>query len=344
MSKQIILTADDFGCCDFIDDGIEFALRKGKINSVAVFVTHKDSAERIKKLLRLKKELQGGPNGNFGIGLHFSITSGQAISGKSSLTIFTEITEKEKYFREAFGYDFLLSKKEDLEAELIAQLDLIRSILGDEPVDHLSHHHGIIYLSNRLFNVYTRTLNHYNKRHNIDIPVRSPVSWFRKFTSRTGNNGTELDKKCKTCFSEYDNMLLTPAAIEGMKLMMWKKLAQTTVGVMDNRMEKIKTENLRSPNLLCDLIYGQPDLKNLEYLINHYNNETLLDCMKFDPFSAEFMFHLGQGQLDKNKVPHGINFDYFEYRIKELQELNAFNLEKYINDYDIEKVTYSAIK
>lgn len=344
MSKQLILTADDYGCCDFIDEGIEYALRNGKINSVAVFVTHKDSAERLKKLLRLKKELQNGPHGNFGIGLHFSITSGEAIGGESSLTIDTAKQENKKYFREAFGYDFILSQSEDLEKELIAQLDLMRSIIGDEPLDHLSHHHGLIYLSERLFNVYTATLSNYNKKHRLDIPLRSPVSWFRKFTSRTGNNGKELDKKCKTCFSEYDNVLLTPAAIEGVKLMMWKKLALATVGVMDNRMKKIKSENLRAPHLLCDLIYGQPDLKNLEYLINHYNNETLLTCMGYTAFSAEFMFHLGQGQLDKSKVPHGINFDYFEYRIKELQNLNALNLEKYLADFGIDKVTYSAIK
>ena len=48
---SLILTADDYGACDFIDNGIIQALEQGKINTVTAFVTHPESKQRLDKLL-----------------------------------------------------------------------------------------------------------------------------------------------------------------------------------------------------------------------------------------------------------------------------------------------------
>lgn len=103
--KKIILTADDYGACDFIDNGIKDALIKGKINVVSTFVTHQSSEERIKNLLELREELKTNGEYTFNIGLHFSITSGYSLQEKhSSLT--RNKTNNNFYFKEAKKYKF----------------------------------------------------------------------------------------------------------------------------------------------------------------------------------------------------------------------------------------------
>lgn len=76
-TSKHILTADDYGAIDYIDQGIMKAIRAGKINSVACFATRcernceMELPERIQKLLDLKKEAF-----EFSIGLHFCISAG----------------------------------------------------------------------------------------------------------------------------------------------------------------------------------------------------------------------------------------------------------------------------
>src|ERR1044071_629700 len=80
MSK-LILTADDYGACDYIDSGIIKGLRERRINSVAAFVCFPDSHERIEKLLKFRKE----EGLDFGIGLHFSATAGFPLTTAKTL-------------------------------------------------------------------------------------------------------------------------------------------------------------------------------------------------------------------------------------------------------------------
>lgn len=344
MLKQIILTADDYGCSDFIDAGVHEALDLQKINSVAAFVTHADSRARITNLVNRKKKFlaANNPAGKFGIGLHFSITSGKPITGKSSLTFVSSDAEKASYFKEAAGYDFLLTEPDDIRRELRAQLDEIRDILKDEPVDHLSHHHGYIYLEPGLFDVYTDELKMYNRKNGLDIAMRSPVSWFRKFGA--GPDKSKKTGDCKDCFEKLEKKIITPAGIEGITLMMWKKYFQSTYGIMKKRMNLVQdTHRLRSPELLCDIIYGQANEKTLNAIFSNFQNNQLLDCAGFKDFSAELMFHFGSGDWKSQPVPHGVNPGYFDGRISELAEIKKFDLDHMLEITKTKKALYADI-
>jgi len=351
MKKQIILTADDYGCSDFIDNGVEDAVLDGKINSVACFVSHADSKERIRELLSMKKILQeqNKPTAGFGIGLHFSMTSGKALTGQSSLTDPND--KNSTYFREAFGYDFSDINPQDLQLELIAQLDKMREIMDGEPIDHLSHHHGFVYMHEPLYNIYVDTLKDYNRKHGLDIPMRSPVAWFRRFNAGPADN--QDTKSCHHCFDNLDKKLITPAAIEGIKLMMWKKYFQTTYGVMRKRKRVTDDKEIRTPELLCDIIYGQASKDNpdgiretLKKIFHIYSKDDLLTCGGYaeSGFSAEMMFHVGKGELDKADVPHGINEGYFKGRLEELDALKTFDLEAALKHTNTTKSIYADIK
>ena len=144
---SLILTADDYGACDFIDNGIIRALRDRKINTVTAFVTHPDSESRMASLIVLREELkQQHGYYTFNIGLHFSLTSGTALTGRSSLTD-NEAGDDNKFeFHEAKNYPFRKVKHEHLQYELTAQLNLLESWLGNIPIDHVTNHHGVCYL------------------------------------------------------------------------------------------------------------------------------------------------------------------------------------------------------
>lgn len=76
-TSKYLLTADDYGTIDYIDQGIINVIRAGKINSVACFETRferngeMEFPERIQKLSDLKKA-----DFEFSIGLHFFISAG----------------------------------------------------------------------------------------------------------------------------------------------------------------------------------------------------------------------------------------------------------------------------
>lgn len=76
-TSKYLLTADDYGAIDYIDQGIINVIRAGKINSVACFETRferngeMEFPERIQKLSDLKKA-----DFKFSIGLHFFISAG----------------------------------------------------------------------------------------------------------------------------------------------------------------------------------------------------------------------------------------------------------------------------
>src|SRR6266403_4156400 len=124
---SLILTADDYGACDFIDNGIISALRGGKINTVTAFVTHPGSESRMKTLLDLREELKEKNAGfyTFNIGLHFSITSGNPVTGESSLVADKRDTNGKFEFNQAKDYPFDDIIMEHLDQELTAQLHLL---------------------------------------------------------------------------------------------------------------------------------------------------------------------------------------------------------------------------
>jgi predicted glycoside hydrolase/deacetylase ChbG (UPF0249 family) len=342
MQKRVILTADDYGCSDFIDAGVHEAVEYGKINSVAAFVSHDDSRNRIRELLKLKQWASTSKNLNVGIGLHFSITSGKALTGSSSLTFPSEDEIRSKFFKEAHGYDFLLTEPDDVRKELRAQLDEMRDILKDEPIDHLSHHHGFIYLSAGLFEAYVDELKLYNRKHGLQIALRSPISWFRKFNDDPTKKNA--DSECTKLFKNLDKQLITPAGLEGIKLMMWKKYFQTTYGVMKKRMEVLNTEHQqRCPNLLCDILYGQVDVERLDQIFGIFQNNALLQCAGYNSFSAELMFHLGKGDPHRADIPHGVNPNYFSHRITELETLLNYDLDSKLNQTQTQKSIFAEL-
>jgi predicted glycoside hydrolase/deacetylase ChbG (UPF0249 family) len=325
MSK-LILTADDFGACDFIDAGVYQALRTKKINTVSAFVTHTDSGRRIKDLLIFREqEKEKHGTYTFNIGLHFSITSGiSVLNSRSSLTEEEVSGDGNYYFREAKNYPFRKIKTADLQNELQAQLNTLSAWLGDIPIDHVSNHHGITYVDSRLFQAYIETIAAYDEeRYQRNIPIRSPRSWLKSGLKVWRTDG-----------------IFVPTIRQGIELGFWKKILEVTSKKINERKARTLALAVKCPDLLADTIYGQPSSDNVRFL---------LEQLKGEAYSAEFMFHLGHsayGYIDPEQitdVPHGIDPYYFVNRQKELETLLSLDTDHLIRYNDLTKIFYQEL-
>ena len=324
--SSIILTADDYGACDFIDNGIIRALRLQKINTVTAFVTHPDSEERMRSLITLREELkQQTGSYTFNIGLHFSLTSGTALTGESSLTIDEAGNDGLFEFHEAKNYPFRKIRTDDLQNELTAQLDLLDQWLNGILIDHVTNHHGIVYLDLDFFDKYVNTISSYkDEKYKSNMPIRSPMSWL-KSDMHVWKNG----------------MILVPILKQGIELGFWKRLEDLTKRKLKIREEEAYRLEINYPVFLADTIYGLPYKENLEFLMGQ---------LKSKDYSTEFMFHLGhpghavndmQKTIDELIMPHGIDRGYFLNRTKELEALTQLDLTGKLSENELEKIFYS---
>ena len=315
MAKHLIITADDFGAHDFIDNGIKQALEKNIVNSVSVFVTYPDSEARINKLISFRKEKNLG----FEIGLHFSITAGAPLTPSKTMT--RQLNGK-TIFKEVHEHDFKNVSPAELDVELIAQHRKLKSILENHPqlstlsIDHITHHHGVVYFFEHLFKAYVNTI----KNIHPDAAIRSPMPWHKtdlsyKPLSHPGmlpimKDG--LSTGLKTFVHNLYSLQLPDGQLR--KII----VAQTPKKIRDVFMKAAKEKNICYPFCYADTIYGQ---RTPGYMM------VLLKGIRDYPFPnlvVEFMMHLGDTTVDVAKVkdvPVGINQKYFQGRQNELNAL-----------------------
>jgi predicted glycoside hydrolase/deacetylase ChbG (UPF0249 family) len=318
--KKIILTADDYGANDFIDKGIIDGIKSGIINSVAAFVTFKDSKERIEKLIALKKS--EALKGNLiGIGLHFSITAGWPIIKKHNTLSYPNINDI--IFRDATNYPFERIKEKEIQAELSAQIELLASWLGGiHEIDHVSNHHGVTYLDTSIFRAYSSTI-----KNNYQIPIRSPLAW----------------SKSDIRFWDYDTKLSIPLGRQGIELGWTLQLFETFQKNIKKRIKHAEQLALKFPYCFNDSFYGQPYVENINFLLEQFaENKTAA--------SVEFMFHLGYYEKSPHKEsPHekeeivGINSKYFSFRKLELAAIKSYNWNVRLQEMEIEKIVFRSL-
>ena len=288
-TSKYILTADDYGAVNFIDEGIRKAIQAGKINSVACFAVpmgpKDDLYERMEKLLALKR------HHDFAIGLHFSLTAGRSndinVSKFGNSLTRREMKDGHYYMRDPKNFKFRAIDPQELAIELNSQLTRLRQYTTE--IDSISNHHGIVYMDTDLFKPYAETAAAHG------IPVRSPVVW-KKYKLPTGN---------------FDHRIGKPVIRQGLKLRWVDQLLDAAKN--QPRLDIAKQLKLVYPTCLVDEIYGQPYPENLELLFSAYYQKV---------FAAEFMFHLGDPDFTGDKTaPDGIDAGYFDTRKIEYQSL-----------------------
>jgi predicted glycoside hydrolase/deacetylase ChbG (UPF0249 family) len=325
MKSKIILTADDYGANNFIDKAVISAIKDGLINSVATFVTFKDSEERVRTLLELQR--QEAQKGNlFGIGLHFSLTAGYpVIKEKNTLTY--PHTE-DIIFREANNYPFERVNEQEIRKELAAQINLLGQWMGSiDKIDHVSNHHGVTYIDSSIFMAYADEI-----KQNFGIPIRSPLNW-----SKSGLK-----------FLDYDILPSIPLGRQGIKLRWADQLFETLEANIHKRIKYASDNGLVFPFCFSDSVYGQPLVGNLDFLMGQMRSQVLLES---PTKTVEMMFHLGYYEghpdnhyPDENIETDGIDQGYYYKRKLELQALRRCNWKVIFEEMEIDKITYRGLQ
>ncbi|MEX1002424.1 MAG: ChbG/HpnK family deacetylase [Crocinitomicaceae bacterium] len=367
MGNKVILTADDYGICNRIDNGIIKAVKVGRITAVSAVVTHETSAERIRRLLALQKE-EAQKGNHFGIGLHVSITSGTPlykVRGKRSSL--ADPKKSQHLFRDADFYEFNEVESHHLREEISAQMDALAQIIGEENIDHITNHEGLVYFDKRFFNEYSLVAAA------REVPMRSPMTWYRKF------------KKVGDVPDFDDNPIGNPIMRLGLSNGAWRKLAQMSYGNVLKRMNICEELGISYPDVLCEYIYGQcKEIEQGEKVIDHALNKfhlsdnrnnleladrlTMTNAKKSDyhllneryqrqinrkEFVMELMFHLAddgdnvkelEGLENHGKEgPHGVNTEYYSIRDNELKVLTEMDLPLYADSNQIDYVPFKSI-
>ncbi len=143
-NKKVIITADDYGMCSYVDDAIVECVNKGTITSFNVIF---NMAEDVKK-----PELTN----NASIGMHWCITAGKPVTDPKQIPtlvdengIFYPIKEFKKRFANG------LIKEKDIVLELKNQYEKFCGIFG-KPAYWNTHQNSAI-LSLKTFDIFSKT-------------------------------------------------------------------------------------------------------------------------------------------------------------------------------------------
>jgi predicted glycoside hydrolase/deacetylase ChbG (UPF0249 family) len=157
--KYVIVTADDFGASENVDQGIEFAAAHGAITCVSVLA---NLAGCVAAVSRLEREFP-----DLGIGVHLNLTTGKPILDPSAVP--TLVDQQGEFLSVARFYAGIKSISEDqVERELTAQIEALQN--AGVRIDHLSDHNGLLSIYPVLYDIMVRLALRYH------VALRSPIT------------------------------------------------------------------------------------------------------------------------------------------------------------------------
>ena len=293
--KKIIITADDYCATPAINRGIRTAIDHGVINSVAVLMNLPNSKTDLADLVADYQTRIN--NDKLQRGVHLTISSGEPISQNVPSLLLPSPSKKFKPLHELNPLSINIS---DLKKEIDAQISAFIEVTGFKPL-HLSVHHGTLTLFNNLFDIYIATA----KR--INSPIRNPI-----IISREKIQGFKLWTKMQrtglfTAFRLFDD--------NGIDLL-WDQ--NKSVNVKELRKILIdEAPDLKSTQHFIDIYYGSGKARRLRRIMKHFPHDH-----------NEMVVHLSDMHSisELNKVPHGVNPNYFNTRMQELATLTRVGL------------------
>lgn len=169
MTKRIVLCADDYGQAEAISSGILALIEKQRLSATSCLVTAQNFAEQGKWLLPFR--------GKVGIGLHFNLTDGQALSKQMTFLPLSTLLLKASLRQ---------LRQSDIEAELNAQIDRFNEIMGQLPdyLDGHQHVHQFPVIRDAVIKVYEERLRErksYIRLVNMRIKPSDLVFDFKKW-------------------------------------------------------------------------------------------------------------------------------------------------------------------
>lgn len=301
--RILIITADDFGASENINDGIKIAADKKAITAISVMSNFTESLPELKQISENHPDI--------GIGIHLNIVTGKPILNAEQIP---SLVNPNGSF---YTIDDLLPRiknisVDDLREELRAQILALAKY--DIKIDHLSYQFGILSIYTTFFEIVTELAREFN------VPVRSPLLASVKYPQTFPNS--HMNKRGHQIAFRF--ALTHPFKAIG--LLKYSRNHQ-----MERKAEKLNELGVLHPDLLIDYFWGDPTAANFIYILEHLPKGI-----------SELILHLGTYSRQDN-YPGGLDVDYFKNRENELIICTSDYLKEYFNYLNIRAVSYSEI-
>lgn len=301
--KYLIITADDFGACCNINEGIRLAADNNSITAISAMTNFTPSLPELMSISRSHPEI--------GIGVHLNITTGKPLLPVKEIPTLVN-SDGNFYSIEEILPNIKKISYSDLEKELRAQI-IILNKYGIKP-DHLSDQNGILTIYSPFFDIITKLADEFNLPMRSAVPcgIKYPRIFRRSCMQRRARN-ISLRFALKYPFKAFG-------------LLKYCRINK----IMEKSCEMDKLDIVH-PDLLIEYFWGDPTAENFLYILDH------LQCG-----ISELMVHLGTGSR-QDDYPSGLDQDYFKNREKELSTITGSNLKEYYKNSGIKIIGYRNI-
>jgi predicted glycoside hydrolase/deacetylase ChbG (UPF0249 family) len=301
MERRVIITADDYGVCENVNEGISLAARLRCISNVSAFTNFGDSLGGLKALSLECPWL--------GIGVHLNLNAGKPVTAPEHIPT---LVNGEGYFYNITEFVLHLPdiSGEEVLTEMRAQMKKL--IASGIKLDHISSHFGVLSFYPLYFELGNRLAREF------DVPVRSPVAASRKFPEVYKNENTHrLVRKLA-----WKLALRHP--VVAMKL-----AGQFNIGEMERKSGELDALGIPHPGMMIDSFYGDPTPSNLMHILEN-----------LPPGTSEILVHLGNHNRQQ-EYPAGLDTVYLRNRECELMTITSPYLQECLSSLNIKKVSYS---
>ncbi len=333
MEHRVIVTADDFGACNFIDNGIREAIKSGVVSCISSFInfeprnsrhpygSYKGSVQAIKDLLH---DVQHSPefskNRNLRVGLHFNFHAGSPVyqhENKIKSLLLRRRVNDRRIFKNIEKFNPSKVEKKEFAKELHAQYSRFFNQMGFAP-DHFSSHFPIIFMTPEFFDIVCAVAAP------MGIPVRNPfLVWQTKNEPKDSPNRDKLSnvkkffkKKSKTKEIGLKRAIKMADTLTDTILAGWKT----------KNVNALRKNGIDFPDYTNCHLYGNgTDPESVKNVLNNLLDFSPSQFKKHGgkPVVTEVITHVGKGTYKTEQVPHGIDSDYFKGRGEELATVTA---------------------
>jgi hypothetical protein len=263
-------------------------------------MTFDNPSEKIKDLIRDAKQV-GKP---LHVGVHVCLTAGTPVLQDEAFTL----TYDGGKFMEINKYEYDQVDPVEVYAEVRAQVAKFKKEVGINP-DHLTCHHGIMYLFPDYFKIYLKVAREFG------VPIRNPI-----LISSTKTKGFRW------------SAMRREGLFRGYRIIRNQGLDQVAMNIVSlnqrSLMDKMRIFNdgfVKCPDYFIDTFYKKGTGKRLREILENLPPQCL----------SELVVHLGEGEYTvtdpERKKYNGINLDNFPARNHEFNTLvNGFSLEQFI--------------
>lgn len=302
-TQYLILTADDYGVSENVNEGIEYAANLKLITAIEAMTNFAHSLPDLKNIQINHPEIS--------IGVHLNITSGKPILPVEQVPTLVDengnFNDLEGLLPVAHLVD-LSELKLELEAQIQAAID------ANIEFDHFSNQHNILSLYSPFFDIII------DLAHKHKVALRTTVIGSAKYPDLYPDPQTKVRGK------EVAKSFIKSAPIKAISFLKYGKIDE-----MEENELKMDSLNIPHADVLIDYFYGKPTPANLLYILNHLPAEV-----------NEIAFHLGTDCREESYCT-GLNLDYFINRELELATLTSQYIQDKLKESDIKIINYKSL-